>query len=167
MVYNIFKCKTDFNQYNASSKEMHFNKGDLIWYTRFNLNGIICLRICYDNDVFIFPNFNIEDYVEPLSGVEKELADIFISSQKEIDKVAESFNPVPATEEQKERLEKLCRGFVKVELTPIQKMSDNKLRRKLDIARRNVDKWQNRIDDIQAELYSRYRYWRLMQDPEW
>jgi hypothetical protein len=57
--------------------------------------------------------------------------------------------------------------FVKVEPTPIQKMSDNELYRKLDIARRNVEKWQKRIDDIQNERSSRYRHWKSMQDSEW
>ena len=108
-----------------------------------------------------------EVYVEPLEGTEKELADIFTDAQEEIDKVVESFNPVPATDEQKERLEKFCEGLVKVELTPIQKMSDNELCRKLDIARRNVEKWQKRVDDIQRERSSRYCHWKSMQDPEW
>lgn len=66
-----------------------------------------------------------------------------------------------------EGLEKLCEGLVKVELTPIQKMSDNELCRKLDIARRNVEKWQKRIDDIQNERSMRYMEWKSMQDPEW
>ena len=57
--------------------------------------------------------------------------------------------------------------LVKVGLTPIQKMSDNELCRKLDIARRNVKKWQKRIDDIQRERSSRYCYWKSMQDTEW
>jgi hypothetical protein len=58
-------------------------------------------------------------------------------------------------------------GLVKVELTPIQKMSDNELCRKLDIARRNVEKWQKRIDDIQNERSMRYMEWKSQQDPEW
>lgn len=66
-----------------------------------------------------------------------------------------------------EGIEKLYDGLVKVELTPIQKMSDNELCRKLDIARRNVEKWQKRIDDIQRERSSRYCHWKSMQDPEW
>ena len=67
----------------------------------------------------------------------------------------------------KKRLEKFCEGLVKVELTPIQKMSDNELCRKLDIARRNVEKWQKRIEDIQNERSMRYMEWKSMQDPEW
>ena len=63
--------------------------------------------------------------------------------------------------------EKFCECLVKVELTPIQKMSDNELCRKLDIARRNVEKWQKRIDDIQRERSSRYCHWKSMQDVEW
>ena len=58
-------------------------------------------------------------------------------------------------------------GLVKVELTPIQKMSDNELCRKLDIARRNVEKWQKRVEDIQNERSMRYMEWKSMQDPEW
>ena len=58
-------------------------------------------------------------------------------------------------------------GLVKIELTPIQKMSDNELCRKLDIARRNVEKWQKRVEDIQYERSSRYCDWKSMQDPEW
>lgn len=57
--------------------------------------------------------------------------------------------------------------YKKVELTPVQKMSDNELCRKLDIARRNVEKWQKRIDDIQNERSSRYCHWKSMQDSEW
>lgn len=167
MTYNVYKCKTPITVRNIDSREIHYNEGALIWYTRFNLNGTLYVRIYHDNGVFNFPDFNIEDYVEPLEGTEKELADIFTNAQEEIDKVAESFNPVPPTEEQKERLEKFCEGLVKVELTPIQKMSDNELCRKLDIARRNVEKWQKRVDDIQNERSSRYCHWKSMQDPEW
>ena len=98
---------------------------------------------------------------------EKELADIFTNAQEEIDKAAESFNPVPATKEQKERLEKLCEGLVKVELTPIEKMSDNELCRKLDIARRNIEKWQKREKDIQRERSRRYCYRKSLEDTEW
>ena len=163
----VWRCKTDFNRYNTASREIHFNRGDLIWYTRFNLKGTTLLRIYHDNNAFDFPDFSIEDYVEPLEGAEKELVDTFVNAQEEINKVIKSFNPVPATKEQKERLEKLCEGLVKVELTPIQKMSDNELCRKLDIARRNVEKWQKRIDDIQRERSSRYCHWKSMQEPEW
>ena len=38
-------------------------------------------------------------------------------------------------------LEEIAENIVKVELTPIQRMSDNELCRKLDIARRNIEKW--------------------------
>lgn len=167
MTHNVCKCKKDFNKYNIDSKEIHFSKGALIWYTRFNLNDALYVRINSEGGCFNFPDFNIEDYIEPLNGAWKEIADVFTNAQEEIDKVAESFNPVPATDEQKKRLEKLCEGLVKVELTPIQKMSDNELCRKLDIARRNVEKWQKRIDDIQEERSSRYCHWKSMQDPEW
>lgn len=167
MTYNVYKCKTAITVRNIDSREIHYNEGALIWYTRFNLNGTLYVRIYHDNGVFNFPDFNIEDYVEPLEGTEKEVGDIFINTVEQTNKVVESFNPVPATKEQKERLEKLCDGLVKVELTPIQKMSDNELCRKLDIARRNVEKWQKRIDDIQRERSSRYCHWKSMQDPEW
>ena len=160
------RSEIDFNRYHIGSREIHFNKGDLIGYTRFNLNGIMILRIYINDGSFDFPDFNIEDYVEPLERAEKELADIFINAQKEIDKVVESFNPVPATKEQKERLEKLCEGLVKRELTPIEKMSDNELCRKLDIARRNIEKWQKRIDDIQRERSRRYCYRKFLEDTE-
>ena len=165
MTYKVHKCKRDVTVCDVNSIAVHINKGDTIMYARFNLHGI--LRIIFKGGVFNFTDFNIEDYVEPLEGVEKELADIFTNAQEEIDKATESFNPVPATKEQKERLEKFCEGLVKVELTPIQKMSDNELCRKLDIARRNVEKWQKRIDDIQRERSSRYCHWKSMQDPEW
>ena len=64
-------------------------------------------------------------------------------------------------------IEKFCECLVKVERTSIQKMSDNELCRKLDIARRNVEKWQKRIDDIQRERSRRYCDWKSMQKPEW
>ena len=38
--------------------------------------------------------------------------------------------------------EEIGKNFMRVELTPIQKMSDNELCRKLDIARRNIEKWE-------------------------
>ena len=97
----------------------------------------------------------------------KQLEEIAATAAKQSYDIIESFNPVPATDEQKERLEKLFEGLVKVELTPIQKMSDNELCRKLDIARRNVEKWQKRVEDIQNERSSRYCHWKSMQDPEW
>ena len=151
----------------ADSKETYYKKGTLIWYTRFNLNGTLYIRICSECGVSDFPDFNIEDLVEPLEGIEKKLADIFINTVEQTNKVVESFNPVSLTKEQKERLEKFCEGLVKVEPTPIEKMSDNELCRKLDIARRNVEKWQKRIDDIQRERSSRYCHWKSMQDVEW
>lgn len=165
MVYKVCKCKRDITVCDVNSITVHIDKGDTIMYARFNLHGI--LRLIVNGGVFNLPDFNIEEYVEQLEGTEKELADTFINAQEEINRVAESFNPVPATDEQKERLEKLCEGLVKVEPTPIQKMSDNELCRKLDIARRNVEKWQKRIDDIQRERSSRYCHWKSMQDPEW
>ena len=48
-------------------------------------------------------------------------------------------------------LSELEKDLVKVEPTPIQKMSDNELCRKLDIARRNIEKWKKREDEIQRE----------------
>ena len=57
--------------------------------------------------------------------------------------------------------------LMKVELTPIEKMSDNELCRKLDIARRNIEKWQKREKDIQNERSRRYRDWKSKQDVEW
>ena len=165
MTYKVHKCKRDVTVCDVNSITVHINKGDTIMYARFNLHGI--LRIIFKGGVFNFPDFNIEDYVEPLEGIEKEFADIFTNAQEEIDKVAESFNPVPPTDEQKERLEKLCDGLVKVELTPIQKMSDNELCRKLDIARRNIEKWKKRENEIQRERSSRYAYRKSLEDPEW
>ena len=167
MTYNFWKCKTDFTKCNINLRKIYFHKGEIIWYTRYNLNGTIYLHIYLSGFTFDFPDFNIEDYIKPLEEAEKELVDVFTNVQEEIDKVSKSFNPVPPTEEQKERLEKLCEGLVKVELTPIQKMSDNELCRKLDIARRNVEKWQKRVEDIQNERSSRYCHWKSMQDPEW
>lgn len=97
----------------------------------------------------------------------KQLEEIATTAAKQSYDIIESFNPVPATEEQQERLRKLCEGLVKVELTPIQKMSDNELFRKLEIARRNVEKWHKRVEDIQNERSRRYRHWKSMQEPEW
>lgn len=57
--------------------------------------------------------------------------------------------------------------FMKVEPTPIEKMSDNELCRKLDIARRNIEKWQKREEDIQRERSSRYAYRKSLEDVEW
>jgi len=57
--------------------------------------------------------------------------------------------------------------FVKVDPTSVQKMSDNELCRKLDIARRNIEKWQKREKDIQDERARRYRHWKFQQDIEW
>ena len=54
-----------------------------------------------------------------------------------------------------------------VPLTAIEKMSDNELCRKLDIARRNIEKWQKREKDIQNERSRRYRDWKSKQDAEW
>lgn len=33
--------------------------------------------------------------------------------------------------------------------------------------KREVEKWQKRIDDIQDERSKRYRHWKSMQEPEW
>lgn len=63
--------------------------------------------------------------------------------------------------------ERFCECLVEVELTPIQKMSDNELSKKLDIARRNIEKWQNREKDIQRERSRRYADWKSKQDVEW
>lgn len=167
MIYNAYRCKMDITLCTADSKEIHYKKGTLIWYTRFNLNGTLYIRICSECGASDFPDFNIENFVEPLEGVEKELADIFITTVEQTNKVVESFNPIPATKEQKERLEKFCDGLVKVEPTPIQKMSDNELCRKLDIARRNVEKWQKREKDIQRERSIRYCYRKSLEDTEW
>ena len=57
--------------------------------------------------------------------------------------------------------------FIVVEPTAIEKMSDNELCRKLDIARRNIEKWQKREKDIQQERSRRYRNWKSKQDTEW
>lgn len=57
--------------------------------------------------------------------------------------------------------------FIVVELTAIEKMSDLELCRKLDIARRNIEKWQKREKDIQDERSRRYRHYKSMQDAEW
>ena len=64
-------------------------------------------------------------------------------------------------------LEEIGENFVRVELTPIQKMSDNKLCRKLDIARRNIEKWKKREDEIQRERSRRYAYRKSLEDAEW
>lgn len=64
-------------------------------------------------------------------------------------------------------LSELERDLVKVEPTPIQKMSDNELCRKLDIARRNIEKWKKREDEIQRERSRRYAYRKSLEDPEW
>ena len=97
----------------------------------------------------------------------KQFEEMAVTAAKQSYDTIESIDPVPATEEQKRRLEKLLGDFVRVELTPIQKMSDNELCRKLDIARRNVEKWQKRVEDIQNERSKRYRHQKSMQDPEW
>ena len=57
--------------------------------------------------------------------------------------------------------------FIVVEPTAIEKMSDNELCRKLDIARRNIEKWQKREKAIQNERSRRYRDWKSKQDTEW
>ncbi len=57
--------------------------------------------------------------------------------------------------------------FIVVEPTAIEKMSDKELLRKLDIARRNIEKWQKREKDIQNERSRRYRHYKSMQDTEW
>ena len=64
-------------------------------------------------------------------------------------------------------LEEIEEGLVKVELTPIQKMSDNELCRKLDIARHNIEKWKKREEEIQRERSSRYAYRKSLEDVEW
>ena len=64
-------------------------------------------------------------------------------------------------------LSDLEKDFVKVEPTPIQKMSDNELVRKLDIARRNIEKWKKREDEIQRERSSRYAYRKSLEATEW
>lgn len=64
-------------------------------------------------------------------------------------------------------LSELEKDLVKVEPTPIQKMSDNELCRKLDIARRNIEKWKKREDEIQRERSSRYAYRKSLEDTEW
>ena len=63
-------------------------------------------------------------------------------------------------------LEEIGESFVKVELTPIQKMSDNELCRKLDIARRNIEKWKKREDEIQRERSNRYAYRKSLEEDE-
>ena len=57
--------------------------------------------------------------------------------------------------------------FIVVETTAIERMSDNELCRKLDIARRNIEKWQKREKDIQNERSRRYRHWKSKQETEW
>ena len=160
-----FKCDTTL--FDSKNKEWKIGKYSLVAYRRIIQYGTHYVCIYFGEYTIYFADFNIEDFVEPLSDNIQHIVDTLVGAQEEIDKTAESFNPVPATKEQKERLEKSCEGLVKVELTPIQKMSDNKLCRKLDIARRNVEKWQKRIDDIQRERSSRYCHWKSMQEPEW
>ena len=70
------------------------------------------------------------------------------------------------TVEQKAK-EKFDDMFIVIEPTPIEKMSDNELCRKLDIARRNIEKWQKRKKDIQRERSRRYRDWKSKQETEW
>lgn len=55
-----------------------------------------------------------------------------------------------------EELKKWEDCLVKHELTPIEKMSDYMLLRKLEIARRNIEKWQKREKEIQRERSRRY-----------
>ena len=55
-----------------------------------------------------------------------------------------------------EELKKLVDCYAKHELTPIEKMSDYMLMRKLDIARKNIEKWQKREKEIQRERSRRY-----------
>ena len=124
MIFNSYRCKMAITLCTADSKEIRYKEGTLIWYTRFNLNGTLYIRICSECGVSDFPDFNIEDLVEPLEGVEKELADVFINTVEQTNKVIESFNPVPPTKEQKERLEKLCDGLVKHEPTTIDNMKE-------------------------------------------
>lgn len=57
--------------------------------------------------------------------------------------------------------------FIEVKLTAIERMSDNELCRKLDIARRNIEKWKKREKDIQNERSRRYRHYKSMQETEW
>lgn len=64
-------------------------------------------------------------------------------------------------------LSELEKDLVKVEPTPIQKMSDNELCRKLDIARRNIEKWKKREDEIQRERSRRCAYRKSLEDTEW
>lgn len=160
-----FKCDTTL--FDSKNKEWKIGKYSLVAYRRVIQHGTPFVCIYLGEYTIYFTDFNIEDYVEPLEGAEKKLADIFVNAKEEIDKAAESFNPVPATKEQKERLEKLCEGLVKYEPTPIEKMSDNELCRKLDIARRNIEKWQKREKDIQRERSRRYCYRKSLEDTEW
>ena len=55
-----------------------------------------------------------------------------------------------------EELKKWTGCLVKPEPTPIEKMSNTMLVRKLDIARKNIKKWQKREEDIQRERSRRY-----------
>lgn len=57
--------------------------------------------------------------------------------------------------------------FIVVKPTAIEKMSDNELCRKLDIARRNIEKWQKREKAIQYERSKRYMDRKSKQDIEW
>lgn len=55
-----------------------------------------------------------------------------------------------------EKLKEWVDCLKKPELTPIEKMSDYMLMRKLDIARKNIEKWQKREEEIQRERSRRY-----------
>lgn len=55
-----------------------------------------------------------------------------------------------------EKLKKLVDCLEKHEPTPIEKMSDHMLVIKLDIARKNIEKWQKREKEIQRERSRRY-----------
>lgn len=55
-----------------------------------------------------------------------------------------------------EELKKWVDCLEKPELTPIEKMSDHMLVVKLDIARKNIEKWQKREKEIQRERSRRY-----------
>lgn len=161
------RFKRDTTLFDSKNKEWKIGKYSLVAYRRIIQHGTPFVCIYLGEYTIHFDDFNIEDFVEPLSDNIQYIVDTLVGAQEEIDKVAESFNPVPATKEQKERLEKLCEGLVKVELTPIEKMSDNELCRKLDIARRNVEKWQKREKDIQRERSRRYCYRKSLEDTEW
>lgn len=55
-----------------------------------------------------------------------------------------------------EKLKEWVDSYEKHELTPIEKMSDYMLMKKLDIARKNIEKWQKREKEIQRERSRRY-----------